>query len=48
MKVKILKGQDKRIQEPHTHTTHVDRYQNLICTCGKIFVRNMTLNTKVT
>jgi len=47
MNVKILKAQDESFIEAHTHTTHVDRYQNLICTCGKIFIRNMTLNTKV-
>ena len=27
----------------HEHTTHIDRYNNLICHCGKIFVRNITV-----
>ncbi len=25
----------------HKHITHIDRYNNLICDCGKIFVRNI-------
>lgn len=48
MKCKVLKAQDESVTESHVHITHVDRYQNLICTCGKIFIRNMYLNTKVT
>lgn len=27
--------------EIHQHSTSIDRYGNVICNCGKIFVRNM-------
>jgi len=26
----------------HEHTTHIDRHNNILCHCGKIFVRNFS------
>ncbi len=28
----------------HVHNIQIDRFRNLLCGCGKIFVRNSTLS----